>query len=64
MLYTKSTLLVIATSDHFSAVNLKAPLKIQEGVLAVTPQKKKKKKINHNNNKKSKDFLKQNPITI
>ena len=44
MLYTKSTLLVTATSDHFSAVNLKAPLKIQEGVLAVTPQKKKKKK--------------------
>ena len=42
MLYTKSTLLVTATSDHFSAVNLKAPLKIQEGVLAVTPQKKKK----------------------
>ena len=63
MLYTKSTLLVTATSDHFSAVNLKAPLKIQEGVLAVTPQKK-KKRINHNNNKKSKDFLKQNPITI
>ena len=62
MLYTKSTLLVTATSDHFSAVNLKAPLKIQEGVLAVTPQKK--KRINHNNNKKSKDFLKQNPITI
>ena len=43
MLYTKSTLLVTATLDHFSAVNLKAPLKIQEGVLAVTPQKKKKK---------------------
>ena len=62
MLYTKSTLLVTATSDHFNAVNLKAPLKIQEGVLAVTPQKK--KRINHNNNKKSKDFLKQNPITI
>ena len=28
------------------------------------PKEKIKKKVNHNNNKKSKDFIKQNPITI
>ena len=27
-------------------------------------KRKKKKEVNHNNDKKSKDFLKQNPITI
>ena len=30
----------------------------------IKKKKKKEEEVNHNNNKKSKDFLKQNPITI
>ena len=33
-----SALLMTATSAYFNVVNSKAPLKIQVGVLAVTPQ--------------------------
>ena len=38
MLHTRFALSMTATFACFSAVNSKAPLKVQVGVLAVTPQ--------------------------